>query len=114
LGVYGRIDVALDTFPYAGTTTTCESLWMGVPVVTLARTNHVSRVGASILKNTGLAQLIAQTTKQYLSLAADLAGDINRLKTMRANLRQMLAESPLMDAVGFTRELESSYRSICA
>ncbi len=79
LELYHRIDVALDTYPYHGTTTTCEALWMGVPVVTMAGQTHVSRVGVSLLSNVGLAELIAQSPEEYVSIAVELTGDLPRL-----------------------------------
>ena len=72
LELYNRIDIGLDTFPYHGTTTTCEALWMGVPVVTLAGQRHAARVGVSLLTNLGLGELIADTPEQYLQIAQAL------------------------------------------
>lgn len=106
---YNEVDIGLDTFPYNGTTTTCEALWMGVPVITLAGGTHVSRVGASILKRAGLDDLIAQSADSYIEKAAALASDIGRLKTLRGDLRARMESSPLCDAAGFTRELEAVY-----
>ena len=112
LELYREIDIALDTFPYNGTTTTCEALWMGVPVVALAGTSHVSRVGVSLLGNVGLAELIAKDTDSYLTLALDLANDTARLQQLRSSLRDRLRLSPLTDALGFTRDLEDAYRGM--
>ncbi len=112
LGMYGRVDIALDTFPYNGTTTTCEAVWMGVPVVTLAGDVHMSRVGVSLLSNVGLPDLIARDEDEYVSIAADLAGDIAKLAGIRATLRQQLKDSPLMDAPRFARNVESAYRDV--
>ena len=109
---YGQVDIALDTYPYHGTTTTCESLWMGVPVVTLAGQSHVSRVGVSLLTNAGLPELIAQTPEQYVKIAADLAGDLPRLAEIRRTLRQRMQDSPLMDATRFARNIEAAYRQL--
>jgi protein O-GlcNAc transferase len=108
LAQYGRIDVALDTFPYNGTTTSCEALWMGVPVVTLAGTRHASRTGVSILTNCGLDSLVAQTPDQYVAIACELARDAGRLQRLRAGLRERIAASPTMDGPGVTRELEAA------
>jgi predicted O-linked N-acetylglucosamine transferase (SPINDLY family) len=112
LRCYHRIDIALDTFPYHGTTTTCEAIWMGVPVVTLAGDRHVSRVGATILSNLGLPDLIADSTERYIDLAVDLASDLPRLAAIRKTLGHRMEESPLTDGVRFTRILEAAYRNL--
>jgi len=109
---YGQIDIALDTYPYHGTTTTCESLWMGVPVITRAGQTHVSRVGVSLLTNAGLPELIAQTPEHYVQSAADLAADRPRLMALRATLRDRLQDSVLMDARRFARGVEAAYRAM--
>ncbi|MEW6585450.1 MAG: tetratricopeptide repeat protein [Nitrospirota bacterium] len=109
LDLYNRIDVALDTFPYHGTTTTCEALWMGVPVITLAGNTHVSRVGVSLLSNAGLPELVASTSGEYAAKAVSLANDTDRLKTLRERLRQMMKNSPLTDQKSFTAHLERAY-----
>jgi protein O-GlcNAc transferase len=101
LAHYAGIDVALDPFPYCGTTTTLEALWMGVPVITLEGTMHAGRVGASILACAGLPDLVASTPAEYVRLAADLARDEPRRATLRATLRHRLRCSPLMDADAF-------------
>jgi protein O-GlcNAc transferase len=107
---YHRIDIALDPFPYAGGTTTCDALWMGVPVITFPGQTAVSRAGVSILTNIGRPQWIARTPQQYVQIAADLAGDLKALNDIRFQLRSEM--SPLTDAVQFTRELESTYRTM--
>jgi predicted O-linked N-acetylglucosamine transferase (SPINDLY family) len=109
LGRYREIDIALDTFPYHGTTTTCEALWMGVPVVSLAGPTHVSRVGASILAHAGLAELVAATPGEYEEKAIALARDTARLAALRAGLRGRVATSALLDRAGFARALEAAY-----
>ena len=109
LAQYGRVDIALDTFPYNGTTTSCEALWMGVPVVTLAGTRHAARTGVSILTNCGLAGLVAQTPEAYLAIACELARDAEKLQQLRAGMRGRLERSPLTDAAGVTRELEAAF-----
>ena len=112
LSAYGKVDIALDTFPYHGTTTTCEALWMGVPVITLAG-RHTSRaVGVSLLTSVGLPELIAQSLEQYVQLAVNLAKDFDRLNRMRSDLRDRMRDSPLMDAVGFARDVEAAYRQM--
>jgi predicted O-linked N-acetylglucosamine transferase (SPINDLY family) len=112
LAVYNRIDVGLDTFPYNGTTTTCEALWMGVPVVTLAGDRHAARVGASLLTRVGLDELIADDPGTYVERAVALADDRARLGVLRAGLRDTVARSALCDAPGFTRALEAAYREM--
>ena len=111
LARYREVDIALDTYPYNGTTTTCEALWMGVPVVTLAGPTHVSRVGASLLKFAGLDELVASGPEDYAARAIALAGDGGRLGTLRAGMRARLRASPLMDAARFARSVESAYRA---
>jgi protein O-GlcNAc transferase len=112
LELYHRIDVGLDTFPYNGHTTSLDSFWMGVPVVTLAGKTAVGRAGISQSTNLVLTQLIAQTEQQYVEIAAGLAGDLPRLAELRGTLRQRMEASPLMDAGRFTRNLESAYREM--
>jgi len=110
--MYNSIDIGLDTFPYNGTTTTCEAMWMGVPVITLAGEAHVSRVGVSLLSNIGLAELIAESTEGYVKKAVQLANDPDRLQYLRSNLQPIIAQSSLLDARGFTRSLEKAYRKM--
>jgi predicted O-linked N-acetylglucosamine transferase (SPINDLY family) len=107
---YNEIDISLDTFPYHGTTTTCESLWMGVPTITLEGPNHVSRPGRSLLHNVDLANLVAQTPDEYVAKAVQLAGDLPRLADIRAGLRRRMLESPLMDGQSFAGDMEAAYR----
>ena len=83
---YRRVDVGLDTFPYHGTTTTCEALWMGVPVVTLAGRRHASRVGVSLLANVGLREMIAGSVEEYVGIAAGLAGDLGEVDGVAAGV----------------------------
>jgi predicted O-linked N-acetylglucosamine transferase (SPINDLY family) len=111
LAAYADVDVALDTFPYHGTTTTCEALWMGVPVVTRTGGTHVSRVGASVLAHAGLPELVVAGDDAFVAAAAGLAGDAARRAALRAKLRERLAASPLTDAAAFTRGLEDAYRA---
>ncbi len=110
LEAYSQVDVALDTYPYHGTTTTCEALWMSVPVVSLAGSAHVSRVGVSLLTNVGMAELIAGDPEAYVGIAAELAGNPARLNHLRSTLRQQMEASPLMDAPRFAHDIESAYR----
>jgi protein O-GlcNAc transferase len=109
LRTYHEVDIALDTFPYNGTTTTCEALWMGVPILTLAGRSHMARVGVSLLSNVGLPELIADSPQEYVRIARDLANDLRRLGELRKGLRERMAGSPLMDAAGFAREIDAAY-----
>src|SRR6185437_6427564 len=112
LACYREVDIALDTFPYHGTTTTCDAMWMGVPVITLAGEVHLSRVGVSLLRNVGLPELIADSPEQYIRIAIDLAKDSSRLQQLRGTLRQRMRASPICDAKPFVRDLESAYRNM--
>src|SRR5262249_43002692 len=107
-----QVDIVLDTFPCTGGTTTCDSLWMGVPVVTLVGDTAYSRGGVSLLHAVGLDDLVAQDPDEYLATAAGLAGDTKRLTELRASLRERMRASPLMDAERFTRNLEAAYRQM--
>jgi protein O-GlcNAc transferase len=110
LALHNRIDIALDPFPFAGGTTTCDALWMGVPVVTLSGAIPVSRGGASILRNVGLPELIGQTREEYAQIVIDLARDPARLAQYHATLRDRVSKSPLTDAPRFARNFESAIR----
>ena len=112
LGAYNQVDIGLDPFPYNGTTTTCEALWMGVPVITLRGDRHSGRVGASILTQVSLAGLVAETTAVYVEKAVALASDLDRLSALRSDLRRRMQISPLCDPEGFTRDVETAYREM--
>jgi predicted O-linked N-acetylglucosamine transferase (SPINDLY family) len=112
LETYSRIDIALDTFPYHGTTTTCEALYMGVPVITLEGNTHASRVGVSLLSNVDLVELIGSTREEYIARAVDLAHDLEKLQSLRQRLRDMMLQSPLTNRESFTLILEKYYRNI--
>jgi predicted O-linked N-acetylglucosamine transferase (SPINDLY family) len=112
LSLYSRVDVALDTFPYHGTTTTCEALWMGTPVITMEGSVHASRVGVSLLSQIGFAEWIARCPVEYLQKAVALASDRSRLEGIRAALRERMKASPLMGSARFTREVEDAYRDM--
>lgn len=112
LSQYARVDIALDTFPYGGTTTTCEALWMGVPVITLAGPVHMSRVGTSLLTQVGISEYIAITPDDYVNVAAQLANDTKKITQLRTTLRERVAASSLCDAKKFIHELEDAYRTI--
>lgn len=112
LALYHQIDIALDTFPYNGTTTTVEALWMGVPVVSECGDHHAARVGASILTRLELPELIAEDADDYVRIAVELAQDPERLRRYRATLRSRLEASTLRDEVGFTRTFEWALREM--
>jgi predicted O-linked N-acetylglucosamine transferase (SPINDLY family) len=112
LRAYDRLDIGLDPFPYNGTTTTCEALWMGVPVVTVAGANHVARVGASLLTHCGLSELVASDEAGYIAAAVALAGDPDRMTTLRRTMRDRLNAAPLTDYEGFARSVEAAYRAM--
>ena len=112
LNCYNSIDIGLDPFPYNGTTTTCDALWMGVPVITLAGVSHVGRVGVSQMSNLGLQELIARDTDHYVDIAVALANDVPRLTALRGGMRVRVSASPLMDAPRFTKNLEAAYRNM--
>ncbi|CAG7633937.1 Photosystem I assembly protein Ycf3 [Paenibacillus solanacearum] len=112
LAAYHSIDIALDTFPYNGTTTTCEALWMGIPVVTLSGESHVSRVGVSLLTNVELPELIASNKEEYKQKVVDLANDSDFLLNLRLNLRNRMRHSFLMNSLGFTRKFEYVLREV--
>jgi protein O-GlcNAc transferase len=112
LMTYNRCDIALDTFPYNGTTTTCEALWMGVPVITLTGDRHSARVSDSILTRLDLSDLVARSPEEFVSIATRLASDRKRLTDLRNTLRPRMATSRLMDAKAHTATIESAYRDI--
>lgn len=112
LALYAGVDIALDPTPYNGTTTTCEAIWMGVPVVTLAGDRHRSRVGASLLATIGLADLVASDQDHYVRLAAGLASDPSRLATLHSGLRARMAESPLCDGPAYAARFEHAVRGM--
>jgi protein O-GlcNAc transferase len=112
LALYNEIDIALDPFPYNGTTTTLEALWMGVPVIALAGARHSGRVGFSILMRVGLADLVAPTIDDYVERAATLASDHAAIDRLRQSMRARLEASPLLDAPGFVRSFEEALRTI--
>ena len=110
LAAYGEVDIALDPFPYSGGLTTLESLWMGVPVVTLGGDGFAARHSQSHLTNAGLTTLIAGGADAYVEIAVGLARDLKHLALLRAELRPRVAASPLCDGPRFTRHLEAAYR----
>ena len=109
---YNEIDIALDPFPWNGHTTTCEALWMGVPVVTLRGDRHSGRIGASLLTSVGLDDLIANNVEEYVDIAMRLAHDRSRLMHLRNSLRAQMGASLLCDGPRFARKIETAYRSM--
>ncbi len=110
--LHGRIDIALDSFPCNGGATTCETLWLGVPLVNLAGEAFLSRAGLSILTTIGLPELVAHSEDEYLRIACDLAHDQTCLAQLRAGMRERMRASPLLAAAAFTRDLEDCYRTV--
>jgi predicted O-linked N-acetylglucosamine transferase (SPINDLY family) len=110
--VYDEVDIHLDSLPYSGGTTSCNALWMGVPVITLAGDRPAACLGASTLAQLGLNELIAESTQDYVQIANKLANNLPRLAEMRATLRQRFQSSPLHDAGKFTRDLEAVFRQL--
>ena len=112
LGLFSLVDIVLDAFPYHGTTTTCEALWMGRPVVCLVGQSHVSRVGLSLLTNVGRPELAARTEADYVRIATALGQDRPRLATLHKTLQAQMEASPLMDAPRFAADVESAFRTM--
>jgi predicted O-linked N-acetylglucosamine transferase (SPINDLY family) len=110
--LYSRVSVALDTFPYHGTTTTCEALWMGVPVVSMVGGSHASRVGLSILSAVGLPELCAASEDEFVEIAAGLAKDRERLSALRAGLPERVRSSVLSDGAGFAARFGAVIRGL--
>lgn len=109
LAEYNDVDIALDTFPYTGGVTTCEALYMGVPVISLYGKRHGPRFGLSILKNIGLDGLAVNSYQSYVERAISLASDWELLKILKKNLRTMMTKSPLMDSAGYIHEIQQAF-----
>ena len=107
--LYNKIDIALDPFPCNGGTTSMDTMWMGVPLITLAGNNFVSRMGVTILTNVGLRDFIADSPDEYVQKAVELASDGELLRATRNNLREKAAASPLMDQKRFASNMEAAY-----
>jgi protein O-GlcNAc transferase len=118
LALYRRVDISLDTFPYHGTTTTCEALWMGVPVVTLMGDRHIARVSGSLLTAIGRGAWVAQTADDYVRIATELAADPEKLASIRASLRGEVRNSPLGDHASqsacFASAIRDCWQTWCA
>ena len=109
---YGEIDIALDSFPFNGGTTTIQALSMGVPVIALIGNSNVSRASAMMLRHVGLIKLAAATPDEYVACARDLAGDLARLRSLRQTLRERLTTSPMYDAPVYAQSVEKAYRDM--
>ena len=107
---FQTVDLALDPFPFNGHTTTCDSLWMGVPTVSLSGQSYVQRYGGTALTQVGLQELVTPSVDAYKDAAVAWASDLNRLTEQRHTLRARMLASPLCDAPGFARRLEAAYR----
>jgi len=112
LAEYGDVDIALDPFPFTGGLTSCEALWMGVPVVSLYGSRPVSRQTLGILKNLGLEDLATDGVAAYVQKAISLARDRQTLASLRHELRDRMLRSPLMDGPGFTQGLEKTLMAL--
>lgn len=110
--VYQEVDISLDPFPWTGHTTACESLWMGVPVITLRGTTHAGRMVASVLTHAGLPEWVASSPEEYIRLAQQWAQRIPELDQLREGMRERLRASTLCNAIGFTRQVEAAYRDV--
>ncbi len=110
--MYQDIDISLDVFPWSGHTTACESLWMGVPMVTLRGNRHAGRMTASVLTCLGLSDWIAETPQQYLEIAQQFAANLDQLTELRRTMRARLIGSPMGDGQTWTRNLEQAYRTM--
>ena len=117
LGTYNRVDIALDPFPYSGGLTTCEALWMGVPVITMAGRTFAGRHAASHVSTAGYPEWVAKDPADYVARAARMAGNTEALADIRANLRAHVAASPLCDAprfaADFTRLMQALWNDAC-
>jgi protein O-GlcNAc transferase len=112
MGLYHRVDLGLDPFPYNGTTTTCDALWMGVPVVTLAGRTHVARVGLSLVSHLGFPEWGVETPDAYVAKCRELTRDLPGLAGVRLRLREQMRQSPICDAPQFITQLETVFRGL--
>ena len=109
---YSKVDIHLDSYPYNGTTTICESLWQGVPVISLVGLSHRSRVGLSILSQVGLDSYVAHNEQEYVNIAIDKAANVGELCGLREGLREKMRSSSLLDRSRFIGELEAVYEQM--
>jgi len=109
---YHRVDIALDSFPYNGGTTTCDALYMGVPVLTLAGQRSVARSGVSLMSNVGLPEWVAHSPQEFLDIGARMAADVAGLARLRAGLRERFMASPLGDQTLFARDFEQALEAM--
>lgn len=112
VALHHHVDIAFDAHPYSGATTTCDSLWMGVPTLTLVGETSISRSTSSIMQTLGLSDWIANTEEKFVEIAKKQSSDVTKLAELRAGLRQRMQSSPLMDAELFTKNLEAAYRGV--
>jgi predicted O-linked N-acetylglucosamine transferase (SPINDLY family) len=112
LNLYRQLDIGLDPLPYNGITTTCDALWMGVPVVSLLGHTPAGRAGLGLLRTVGLPELVAATENNFVQIATELAVNRPRLIELRSTLRQRMQGSPLMDGLRFARNVEAAYRTM--
>jgi predicted O-linked N-acetylglucosamine transferase (SPINDLY family) len=112
MGLYHQVDIALDPFPYNGTTTTCDALWMGVPVVTLAGRTHVARVGMSLVSHLGFPEWGVPTSDAYVAKCRELANNLPALANVRQQLREQMRHSPLCHTQQFIGQLETAFRDM--
>ena len=112
MGLYNQVDLCLDPFPYNGTTTTCDALWMGVPVITLAGNTHVARVGVSLVSHLGFPEWAVETPEALVAKCRELTSDLPGLANLRLRLREQMRQSPLSDAPQFVAHLETAFRDL--
>ena len=112
LRLFAEVDIALDSLPFSGGTTSCDTLWMGVPIVTVPGSRSVSRSASSVLSNIGLTDWIASSPEDYVRRAVRFAGERQRLAELRGSMRSRMAASPLMDEAHFVQDLEQAYREM--
>jgi predicted O-linked N-acetylglucosamine transferase (SPINDLY family) len=112
MDLFNQFDIGLDPFPYNGGVTTCDALWMGVPLITLAGKTYYSRQGVSLLTRVGLRDLVAATMDDYVRIGVELAGNRERLVDLRHKLRELMLASPMCDYEGYTEELQGLLRTV--